>query len=83
LVKGAAAVILPRMTENSGSGQAPSPAKYLLLLVTVVLARVLFTWLTSKPGRGEGVTARLRTGLMLRNKGMYRLVDALLLSLKP
>ncbi|MBT4900967.1 MAG: hypothetical protein HON54_03535 [Verrucomicrobia bacterium] len=67
------------MTEDSGSGQAPSPAKYLLLLVTVVQARVLFTWLTSS----EGVTARLRTGLMLRNKGMYRLVDALLLSLKP
>ncbi|SVB76268.1 uncharacterized protein METZ01_LOCUS229122, partial [marine metagenome] len=47
LVKAAPAVILPRMTEDSSTGQAPSQAKYLLLLVVVVLAPVAFTWLTS------------------------------------
>jgi len=53
LVKAAPAVIMPRMTEDSGSGQAPSPAKYLLLLVAVVLAPVIFTWLTSTPAQSD------------------------------
>ena len=53
LVKSAPTVILPRMTEDSGSGQAPSQAKYLLLLVAVVLAPVVFTWLTSSPAQSD------------------------------
>lgn len=53
LVKSAPAVILPRMTEDSGTGQAPSQAKYLLLLVAVVLAPVVFTWLTSSPAQSD------------------------------
>ncbi|MBT3616464.1 MAG: tetratricopeptide repeat protein, partial [Verrucomicrobia bacterium] len=53
LVKSAPTVILPRMTEDSGSGQAPSQAKYLLLLVAVVLAPVVFTWLTSPPAQSD------------------------------
>ena len=53
LVKAAPTVILPRMTEDSGTGQAPSPTKYLLLLVAVVLAPVLFTWLTSTPAQSD------------------------------
>ena len=53
LVKAAPAVILPRMTAGSGTGQAQTSAKYLLLLVVVVLAPVIFTWLTSAPDRGD------------------------------
>ncbi|MDP6914879.1 MAG: FG-GAP-like repeat-containing protein [Verrucomicrobiota bacterium] len=53
LVKSAPAVILPRMTEDSGTGQAPSQAKYLLLLIAVVLAPVVFTWLTSSPTQSD------------------------------
>ena len=53
LVKSAPTVILPRMTEDSGSGQAPSQAKYLLLLIAVVLAPVVFTWLTSSPTQSD------------------------------
>jgi hypothetical protein len=53
LVKAAPAVILPRMTEDSDTGQAPSPAKYLLLLVAVVLALIIFTWLTSTPAQSD------------------------------
>ena len=53
LVKAAPAVILPRMTAGSGTGQSQTSAKYLLLLVLVVLAPVILTWLTSMPGRGE------------------------------
>ena len=41
------------MTEDSGTGQAPSQAKYLLLLVAVVLAPVVFTWLTSSPAQSD------------------------------
>ena len=44
---------MPRMTEDSGTGQAPSQAKYLLLLVAVVLAPVVFTWLTSTPAQSD------------------------------
>ncbi|HJN81968.1 MAG TPA: tetratricopeptide repeat protein, partial [Verrucomicrobiota bacterium] len=53
LVKSAPAVILPGMTADSGTGQAPFLAKYLLLLVLVVLAPVIFTWLTSTPGKSD------------------------------
>ena len=53
LVKSAPAVIMPRMSEESSTGQAPSQAKYLLLLVAVVLAPVVFTWLTSSPARSD------------------------------
>ena len=53
LVKSAPAVILPRMTEDSGTGQAQSSARYLLLLVAVVLAPVVLTWLTSATGRDD------------------------------
>ena len=53
LVKSAPAVILPRMTEDSGTGQAPSQAKYMLLLIAVVLAPVVFTWLTSSPTQSD------------------------------
>jgi len=41
------------MTEESGAGQTQSSVKYLLLLVVVVLAPVIFTWLTSTPSRSE------------------------------
>ncbi len=53
MVKAATAGILRRMTEESGAGQTQSSVKYLLLLVVVVLAPVIFTWLTSTPGRSE------------------------------
>ena len=53
LVKAAPAVILPRMTAGSGTGQSQTSAKYVLLLVVVVLAPVIFTWLTSAPDRGD------------------------------
>ncbi len=53
LVKATTAVILPGMTADSGTGQAPFLAKYLLLLVLVVLAPVIFTWLTSTPGKND------------------------------
>ena len=41
------------MTEDSGTGQAQSSARYLLLLVAVVLAPVVLTWLTSATGRDD------------------------------
>ncbi len=71
------------MTGNPDTCRAQSSTKFLLLLVTVVLAPVLFIWLTSMPSGGEGVTARLPTELMLRNRSMGQLVYALLLNLKP
>ena len=47
------------MTADSGSGQAPSNAKYLLLLVVVVLALVIFTWFTTSPGKSDADFDRL------------------------
>ncbi|MGB0548530.1 MAG: FG-GAP-like repeat-containing protein [Limisphaerales bacterium] len=47
------------MTADSGSGQAPSNAKYLLLLVVVVLAPVIFTWFTTSPGKSDADFDRL------------------------
>ena len=59
LVKLGTNVILPPMTADSGSSQAPSNAKFLLLLVIVVLAPVIFTWLTTTPGKSEADFDRL------------------------
>ena len=47
------------MTADSGSGQAPSNAKYLLLLVVVVLAPVIFTWFTTSQGKSDADFDRL------------------------
>ena len=47
------------MTADSGSGQAPSNAKYLLLLVVVVVAPVIFTWFTTSPGKSDADFDRL------------------------
>ena len=47
------------MTADSGSGQAPSNAKYLLLLVVVVMAPVIFTWFTTSPGKSDADFDRL------------------------
>ncbi len=53
LVKTTPTVTLPRMTADSDIGQTQSPTKFLLLLVAVVLAPVIFTWLTSTPGQSD------------------------------
>ncbi|MFQ3168979.1 MAG: hypothetical protein ACI8QI_001538 [Limisphaerales bacterium] len=53
MVKAALAATLPRMTADSGTGQARSSTKYLLLLVAVVLAPIFFTWLTSNPVQSD------------------------------
>ena len=58
MVKVGTTAILPAMTADSGSGQAPSNAKYLLLLV-VVLAPVIFTWFTTSPGKSNADFDRL------------------------
>ena len=59
LVKLGTNAILPPMTADSGSSQAPSNAKFLVLLVLVVLAPVIFTWLTTSPGKSEADFDRL------------------------
>ncbi len=53
LVKAAPAATLPRMTADSDTGQTQSSTKFLLLLVAIVLAPVIFTWLTSTPGQSD------------------------------
>jgi hypothetical protein len=53
LVKTTPTVTLPRMTADSDTDQTHSSTKFLLLLVAVVLAPVIFTWLTSTPGQSE------------------------------
>ena len=59
MVKVGTTAILPAMTADSGSGQTPSNAKYLLLLVVVVLAPVIFTWFTTSPGKNDADFDRL------------------------
>ena len=41
------------MSEESGTRQAPFQTKYLLLIVVVVLAPVVFSWLTSSPAKSD------------------------------
>ena len=41
------------MTEDSGTGQTQSSARYLLLLVTVVLTPVILTWLISATNQND------------------------------
>ena len=50
------------MTEDSGTSRPQSPAKYLLLLVAVVLAPVIFTWLTTPRQGGADFDQLLETG---------------------
>ena len=59
LVKLGTIAILQPMTADSGSSKAPSNAKFLVLLVLVVLAPVIFTWIITSPDKSEADFDRL------------------------
>ena len=72
------------MTADSGSSQATSNAKYLLLIVLVVLAPVIFTWITTDPSKSDiDVDHLLNAGKTYYDSGeAQKAIDAFSLALQ-
>jgi len=72
------------MTADYGSSQATSNAKYLLLIVLVVLAPVIFTWITTDPSKSDiDVDHLLNAGKTYYDSGeAQKAIDAFSLALQ-
>ena len=72
------------MASDSGSSQATSNAKYLLLIVLVVLAPVIFTWITTDPSKSDiDVDHLLNAGKTYYDSGeAQKAIDAFSLALQ-